>query len=920
STNGFKHIDDIVVESGDVTRLFQSIIHDIRALRPSPDALKPVTHLSNHVTLLSSAVYERPLPVHTEVVPASNPPMRGVFASQPLVQGSYLGEYKGRIDIKSTYSSDPKNFYTLLKTARPFVAFHPHADLCVDARRCGDRLRFMRRSCNPNTFLRSTYIHNSSDPFIRLGVFASKDIQENEEVTVSWSWDANRLPAILSRSEEELEQYLSTPEGRRVSKIWRQVFAGYSCACNRTQECDAGKLLTLFGVSRDPNGNGGVNSPPNASTRNGRESWQTPTNPSSSPSSQQRRVVSPVRSLDSDNDDGTGGGDIEEARLHYLVTNFKEKAPSNPAENFRRNKRKPQSPGISDVTDMSTKRNKLTQSGESNDLPAQLVSTDKSEDSHNDKRSGGSGGDNPSDKVNYANDDAGDGSKYPQKRRHMSSIPVQALKRLWLYQYIITKTKKSDDDGGGNSGGSSSNSNSNSSSIVVKVKEDEPAIYNSPSQTTPPSAAPDEGKEKSRDHSPTPTLATAVAAAAATTTAGVVVSDSHKPTKGNTVGALEAQPPVAAPVSSGPGKTPPEYRSSDSSKDDATIKMYASPSSNASTASGKLKQSPSPFEASASAAKSSISIPYRQSDSQVSATLPATTAAVSSTTQQSRNKDENIPSKGSDKVSDQPRLATPRESMVIGIQAQQQIIPPPKQRLTLLEYAKLRRKSQLSVSQHSDNNNGPKKESPASSTPTTASLRTKSPETSGSTTGAKSLGPSPARPTTPGISTAMQLSTSASDRTEKAPPAAIENSKARYSLSPPPPPPPPPVPSGLGVDSGSQPPRSKPLASDSGNSGESAKPPPPRVKMSLQEYNRRRNISGGWQGKLLSPSVSSGSATVVSGDSTSSKLEKRREGYSDIVKQELAGIVHPQVLENNGSSARPPSAASGGGNGSSGDQ
>ncbi|KAJ2877897.1 SET domain-containing protein 3, partial [Coemansia asiatica] len=171
----------------------------------------------------------------------------GVFAREPISQGRYICEYKGHVLLKAAYKEDPKNYYDLLRITRPYSHFHPEIDLCVDARRQGSEVRFIRRGCNANAVLKSFYLPESSDSLIHLGLFATRDVQADEELTIGWEWEDKEMPAVSRMTSTDAEDYLGRPEGRRMSKVWRQAFGGMSCAC-MDADCEVRRLFAMLGV------------------------------------------------------------------------------------------------------------------------------------------------------------------------------------------------------------------------------------------------------------------------------------------------------------------------------------------------------------------------------------------------------------------------------------------------------------------------------------------------------------------------------------------------------------------------------------------------------------------------------------------------------------------------------------------------
>ncbi|KAJ2334570.1 SET domain-containing protein 3, partial [Coemansia sp. RSA 2681] len=175
----------------------------------------------------------------------------GLFARSAIAAGRYICEYRGQVQLKAAYKEDPKNYYELLRTTRPHSHFYPDIDLCVDARRQGSDARCVRRSCAANAALRSMHDPAGGDSAIRLGLFATRGVQADEELTVGWEWGDGELPAVARMAAGDAEDYLGRPEGRRMSKVWRQAFGGITCACADAQ-CGVRRLFAMLGVEEAP--------------------------------------------------------------------------------------------------------------------------------------------------------------------------------------------------------------------------------------------------------------------------------------------------------------------------------------------------------------------------------------------------------------------------------------------------------------------------------------------------------------------------------------------------------------------------------------------------------------------------------------------------------------------------------------------
>ncbi|KAJ1819061.1 SET domain-containing protein 3, partial [Coemansia sp. RSA 2599] len=239
------------------TSAFPTVNGDRTAHQPSADdnstpppstaaESKPSGLLLPEVIPIANAQFSEPVAV-SKGLAGKDRTQIGVFAREPIAQGRYICEYKGQVLLKAAYKEDPKNYYDLLRITRPYSHFHPEIDLCVDARRQGSEARFIRRGCNSNVVLKSFYLSESSDSLIHLGLFATRDVHADEELTIGWEWEDKEMPAVSRMSSTDAEDYLGRPEGRRMSKVWRQAFGGTSCAC-LDANCSVRRLFAMLGV------------------------------------------------------------------------------------------------------------------------------------------------------------------------------------------------------------------------------------------------------------------------------------------------------------------------------------------------------------------------------------------------------------------------------------------------------------------------------------------------------------------------------------------------------------------------------------------------------------------------------------------------------------------------------------------------
>ncbi|OCF38825.1 hypothetical protein I317_07398 [Kwoniella heveanensis CBS 569] len=147
----------------------------IKAVEDAPSFL-PLTYAEN---ISKHGVYTRPT-------------IYGVFADEPVMQGSFIGEFRGEIVDCGTYRRDPINQYASLGMPKPHVrSIGPPINLMIDARGYGCDLRFVRSGCHPNVVLRPLLWRKADGepPKLKFGLFAARDIGKKTELILGWEWD-----------------------------------------------------------------------------------------------------------------------------------------------------------------------------------------------------------------------------------------------------------------------------------------------------------------------------------------------------------------------------------------------------------------------------------------------------------------------------------------------------------------------------------------------------------------------------------------------------------------------------------------------------------------------------------------------------------------------------------------------------------
>ncbi|XP_076448107.1 uncharacterized protein LOC143284881 isoform X2 [Babylonia areolata] len=138
--------------------------------------------------------------------------IKGLEATQLIVPGKAVIEFKGRVMLRQHYLPDPH-----LDQSQPYVLYYSKfegLDLCIDASAFGGDARFIRRSCAPNAEM-CHIIDNGNLHFI---VQAKKEIPKGVEITIPFDFNY-----------QELSTYIECACGRiscPVAKFWKKVKLG----------------------------------------------------------------------------------------------------------------------------------------------------------------------------------------------------------------------------------------------------------------------------------------------------------------------------------------------------------------------------------------------------------------------------------------------------------------------------------------------------------------------------------------------------------------------------------------------------------------------------------------------------------------------------------------------------------------------
>lgn len=155
---------------------------------------------------------EMPVQKHVHVEPhvrfhGANPRWPYLSVDQDVIAGSYVGELRGCIGRREDYQNDPANQWDKLRHPNHFVFFHPDLPIYIDSRQEGTKLRYVRRSCQPNLVMK-TIITGARE--YRFCFTALVDIPHGAEITIPWDtqYDTHLQNALskgkANMSEEEI--------------------------------------------------------------------------------------------------------------------------------------------------------------------------------------------------------------------------------------------------------------------------------------------------------------------------------------------------------------------------------------------------------------------------------------------------------------------------------------------------------------------------------------------------------------------------------------------------------------------------------------------------------------------------------------------------------------------------------------------
>ena len=147
---------------------------------------------------------------------------------EEVSKNALVGEIAGEVGLLQEYSlPGQSNRWQELHHPDPFVFFHQHMNIYIDSRKFGTKLRYLRRSCQPNLTLK-TYV--SRDGEYHHCFVASRDISAGSELTASWHYPIGRFQDENDDADER--------QRKRIEWVSHLLANFGDCACDRnTQPC-----------------------------------------------------------------------------------------------------------------------------------------------------------------------------------------------------------------------------------------------------------------------------------------------------------------------------------------------------------------------------------------------------------------------------------------------------------------------------------------------------------------------------------------------------------------------------------------------------------------------------------------------------------------------------------------------------------
>lgn len=171
-----------------------TIANDLSSWLNNSEAFLEVTNRNKHEVLQCwpdtlESLSKHSVETYIDVMEDTNitlnglhPIHRSVRITTNVDKEAYIGELRGQLGRKEDYKRDSQNRWEELQHPEPYVFFHNDLPVYIDSRSEGSRMRFVRRSCQPNARIQIIMIGED----YHFCLISIREVQQDEEITLGW--------------------------------------------------------------------------------------------------------------------------------------------------------------------------------------------------------------------------------------------------------------------------------------------------------------------------------------------------------------------------------------------------------------------------------------------------------------------------------------------------------------------------------------------------------------------------------------------------------------------------------------------------------------------------------------------------------------------------------------------------------------
>uniref|UniRef100_A0A1I7ZN35 SET domain-containing protein n=1 Tax=Steinernema glaseri TaxID=37863 RepID=A0A1I7ZN35_9BILA len=155
----------------------------------------------------------------------------GVFAVDFIPRGALVTEHVGDVQKSGEAGADMRYSWTMSDSTER----DSQERLVLDSIRCGNEARFLNHACDPNCATFPFSVEFDSPAYRRIGIFARRDIQPGDEVTIDYK--------TVTEEEDDYKKRKSkkSPEKKKLQTEFKEML----CRCK--PDC---KHMLIYGVPK----------------------------------------------------------------------------------------------------------------------------------------------------------------------------------------------------------------------------------------------------------------------------------------------------------------------------------------------------------------------------------------------------------------------------------------------------------------------------------------------------------------------------------------------------------------------------------------------------------------------------------------------------------------------------------------------